>query len=142
MLREISLILHVLGVLLWIGGCASAAWTAAQLYAASAEARKEGLLAVRRSLMVIATPGLLLAWVGGLTIFVTGIEIYRRAGWMHTKITLALVVAALHGVLLARVRKAASGQREATPQLFSGLAMTIVLLAAVVVVLVVLRPGA
>ena len=142
MLREISLVLHVLGVLLWSGGCASAGGTAAQLSTASPLARTEGLAAVRRSLLVIATPGLLLAWLGGLTIFVTFLDVYARAGWMHGKITIALVLSALHGVLVARVRRAASGERPASQTVFAGLGMAIVIAAAVVVALVIFRPGA
>lgn len=142
MLRETSLVLHIIGVLLWIGGCASAAWAAGQLALAPAEARKEGLLAVRRSLLVIATPGILLAWAGGLTMFFAFLDVYARAGWMHGKLTIGLVVAALHGVLVARVRKGATGEREPSQAFFAGVAMTIVLLAAAVVALVVFRPGA
>ncbi|AKF07566.1 CopD family protein [Sandaracinus amylolyticus] len=142
MLREISLVLHIVGVLLWIGGSASAAWTAAQLaLVSSAEQRKEGLLAVRRALLAIVTPGLLLAWAGGLTMFFTALDVYSRAGWMHGKLTIGIVVAALHGVLVARVRKGASGEREVSQGFFGGVAMTIVVLAAVVVALVIFRPG-
>jgi putative membrane protein len=141
-LREVSLVLHLLGVLLWIGGCASAAWTAAQLATAPKEARTAGLAAVRRSLLAIATPGLLLAWLGGLTIFVSFIDVYRSAGWMHGKLTIALALSAVHGVLVARVRRAASGEREGSQGLFAGLAMALVIGAAIVVALVVLRPGA
>lgn len=142
MLREISLLLHIIGVLLWIGGSASAAWSAGQLAFGPAEARKPGLLAVRRSLLMIATPGILLAWAGGLTMFITYFdELYRTAGWMHGKVTTGLVVSALHGILVARVRKVASGEREVSPAFFPAMAMAIVLLGGAAVALVVLRPG-
>lgn len=143
MLRETSLLLHIIGVLLWIGGSASAAWSAGQLALAPAEAREAGLLAVRRSLLMIATPGILLAWAGGLTMFIAYFDdVYRTAGWMHGKLTIGIVVSALHGVLVARVRKAATGEREVSQGFFAGVAMTIVLLGAAAVALVVLRPGA
>lgn len=142
MLREIALVLHLLGDLLWIGGCASAAWTAGQLALAPAEARREGLAAVRRSLLVIASPGLLLAWAGGLAMFLTALDVYARAGWMHGKLTLALVLSALHGVLVARVRRASAGTAEVSQGLFAGLAMGFVILGALVVALAVFHPGA
>lgn len=142
MLREISLIVHIAGVVLWVGGAAAAAWTAAQLATASPEARREGLGAVRRALLAVVTPGILLAWVGGLTLFLSALDLYARAGYLHGKITIAVVISALHGVLVARVRKAADGTREASAATFGGLAMAIVVLALVAVALVILRPGA
>jgi len=142
MLREISLIVHIAGVVLWVGGAAAAAWTAAQLATATPEARREGLGAVRRALLAVVTPGILLAWVGGLTLFLSALDLYARAGYLHGKITIAVVISALHGVLVARVRKAADGTREASAATFGGLAMAIVVLALAAVALVILRPGA
>ncbi len=142
MLREISLLVHVVGVVLWIGGSATGAWTAAQLATAPKEARMPGLGAVRRALLVLTMPGILMAWAGGLTMFLGDFEMYRHAGWMHGKVTLGLVASALHGVLVARVRKASDGTRDASPGLFGGLAMGIVLVALLVIALVILRPGA
>ena len=142
MLREISLIVHIAGVVLWVGGAAAAAWTAAQLATATPEARREGLGAVRRALLAVVTPGILLAWVGGLTLFLSALDLYARAGYLHGKITIAVVISALHGVLVARVRKAADGTREASAATFGGLAMAIVVLAHAAVALVILRPGA
>lgn len=52
------------------------------------------------------------------------------------------MISALHGVLVARVRKAADGTREASAATFGGLAMAIVVLALAAVALVILRPGA
>lgn len=141
MLREISLIVHIAGVVLWVGGAAAAAWTAAQLAAATPGVRAEGLGAVRRALLAVVTPGILLAWVGGLTLFLSALDLYARAGYLHGKITIAVVISALHGVLVARVRKAAGGTRETSAATFGGLAMGIVVLALVAVVLVILKPG-
>jgi putative membrane protein len=140
-MREISLFLHILGVILWIGGCASAAFTAAQLMGTSSAARAEGLSSVRRTLQVVATPGLLLAWLGGLTMFVTFFDVYARAGWMHGKLTIAILLSAMHGILLARVRRAQS-QESGSASGFAGLAIALVMGAALVVALVVFRPGA
>ncbi len=140
-MREISLFLHVLGVILWVGGCASAAFNAAQLMGASSAARVEGLSAVRRTLQVVATPGLLLAWLGGLTMFVSFFDIYARAGWMHGKLTIAILLSAIHGILLARVRRAASSGSGSAGG-FAGFAMALVMGAALVVALVIFRPGA
>ncbi|MEM6956647.1 MAG: hypothetical protein AAF645_13220, partial [Myxococcota bacterium] len=122
-------VVHVLGVILWIGGIASVALAAAFM---SSDRR---LLAAARHIAVrIATPGLVLAWVGGLAMFIYSLEAYRRAPWMHTKITLALVAAAFTGIVSAKVRKAAEGQEVHLGSLRRS-ALIIVLLAVVNVVL-------
>lgn len=141
MLRETALVLHVAGVILWIGGTAASAWTAAQLALATPEARRAGLGAVRRALLALTMPGLLLAWAGGLALFLSALDVYARAGWLHGKITVALVLSALHGVLVGRVRRAADGTREVGTGTFAGLSMGIVVLALVAVALAILKPG-
>lgn len=148
MLREISLIVHLVGVVVWIGGSATGAWTAAQLISApsgasvSASAPHAGLVAVRKALLALTMPGILLAWAGGLTMFVAHFEtMYAHAGWMHGKVALGVVASGLHGALVARVRKASDGTKPGSPGLFAGLAMGIVLVALVVVALVILKPG-
>jgi putative membrane protein len=142
MLRDVSLVVHLLGVVLWVGGSATGAWTCAQLALTEGPARGEALGAVRRALLALTVPGLALAWLGGLTMLVSGwTELYARAGWMHGKLTLALALSAVHGVLLGRIRRAASGEREASQSFFAGLAMAIVLVAAAVVSLALLHPG-
>src|SRR5687767_2916244 len=107
MLRDISLTMHVAGVILWIGGSAAGAWTAAQLATSTVEVRRAGLDAVRRALLTLTMPGIALAWIGGLLLFVTALDVYARAGWLHGKIMIALVVSGLHGVLVSRVRRSA-----------------------------------
>ena len=142
-MREPALIVHLIGVVLWVGSTATGAFTAAQLAAtATGETRTVGLGVVRRVLLVLGAPGLLLAWAGGLTMLIEGwSDLYARAGWMHGKLTIGLVLAALHGVVVGRVRRAATGQREASPALMTGLAMTIVVLALVNITLAIVRPG-
>jgi len=100
-------ILHIVGVMLWIGGALSVALVAA---AAEGEA-KRSLATVSRSVALkVATPGMILAWIGGLVMFALSLDGYLTQGWMHGKITLGLIVAALTGVLTGRLRKAAEGQ--------------------------------
>ena len=97
-------VIHILGVALWVGGVLSVGLIGAY---ASGEGRV--LAAARHASLRVATPGLVLAWVGGLTMFIMGIDVYKRAGWLHAKITLALIAAALTGVLSGKLRKAAEG---------------------------------
>jgi len=141
-MREAAIFVHVLGLLLWIGGTVAGALTAAHLAAAPKEARGEGLIAVRRVMIVLGVPGVLLAWAGGLGMLVPGwSETYAHAGWMHGKLTVALLLTALGGMLTGRIRRAAAGSEPSAPAL-RGLAIAFLVLAAMAVALVAVRPGA
>ena len=99
-------VVHVLGVIFWIGGIVSVA-----LAAAFISSERKLLAAARHVAVRVATPGLFLAWVGGLSLFIVSLDAYRKAPWMHAKITLALVAAALTGVVSAKIRKASQGEQ-------------------------------
>lgn len=127
---------HVFGVILWIGGTATAALIVAF---AAADASAKVAAAARRAVLYVATPGLLLAWLAGLVVLITGWAGYKSAGWMHTKLTVALVVTGLTGMLTGRLRRAAGGG-DAKPGLLRGLALGILALAVAVLVLARLQP--
>lgn len=140
--RSLALAAHLLGVILWVGGIAVAASMAA-FAAKRGESREAMFDAARRSITTWVTPGMLLAWAGGLTMLVPDFTtVYARAGWMHGKLTLLIVLSGITGVLAARIRKAAAGTREAPPKLLDGLAIAVVVGAAVILFLAVLKPGA
>ncbi len=100
-------IIHIVGVILWIGGALSVALVAA---AAEGEAKRSLATVSRRVALRVATPGMVLAWVGGLVMFGLSLDGYLTQGWMHAKITIGLIVAALTGVLTGRLRRAAAGE--------------------------------
>lgn len=140
-MTQAALLIHLLGVIFWIGGAATAAWAGARLALAPTETRSAGLSAASSAMLTLVTPALLLAWLGGLAMLVSGwSDVYAHAGWMHAKLTIALVLSALTGVLSARVRKAAKGEVLVSTAFFGGLCIAIVLTALVALVLVVLRP--
>ena len=122
-------VIHILGVIAWIGGVVSVG-----LVGALAAGEGKVLAAARAVSLRVATPGLVLAWLGGLTMFIMHIDVYKRAGWMHAKITLALIAAALTGVLSGKLRKAAAGQDVASSTL-RNLAMGTLFIAVLNVVL-------
>ena len=134
----IALIVHVVGLLLWIGGAAACAWIAAGLVSAG---ETKALSSVRSALLAVVLPGMLLALAGGLGRLIPGWSTsYAHAPWMHVKLLLGLILAGLHGVLVARVRKAAAGQ-AATPGLFVGIGAGYAVVALVAASLAILRPG-
>lgn len=138
MMLELARVLHIFGVVLWVGGMVTGASIGMTLVGKADAVREAGLDAVRSSLRILATPGLLLAWLGGLMMLVSAwSDVYARAGWMHGKLTIGLVLSGLHGMLLARTRP---GKPAASRPFVIVLAATL-LLALANIALVVLRPG-
>lgn len=138
---NIALAIHLIGNILWLGGVAMAALTALGLRASAGEqAAAAGIKALRRALLALAAPGLLLAWIGGLWVLLPNFGAYRAAGWMHGKLTLIVVMTALTGVFTGRMRRAAAGQAQLGNGLLLATTLVAVLGAATVVVLAVLKP--
>ncbi len=137
MIGELARIFHILGVVLWIGGMASSAVSAMALAGKPEADRAAGIGSIRAALRILATPGLLLAWLGGVAMLVDGWDVYARAGWMHGKLTIGLVLSGVHGMMLARTRP---GRSDASRPFVIALGLTLVL-ALVNVALVVIRPG-
>ncbi len=130
--------LHLVGVILWIGGTVAAGLIAS---GAKDEARQGTAIAVRRVILMVVTPGMVLAWLAGLTMLVPGwTTLYARAGWMHGKLTGALVATALTGVITGRIRRAAGGDVGRLGPLRT-LALVTLAVAVVVVALAVFQPG-
>jgi putative membrane protein len=138
MTQQVALVLHVFGVVLWVGSTVAAAWMAASLVS---DGETKALSAIRKTLLMIGAPGMLLAWIAGLAILVPGWDRYSHAGWMHGKLTIALVLSALHGVLVGRVRRAVAGTATPNASLFVGVAVAYLVLALAAIGLVLLQPG-
>ncbi|MCC6874685.1 MAG: CopD family protein [Sandaracinaceae bacterium] len=141
-LRALAIATHIVGLILWVGGTASAALVAASVADAAEETRKVAYGAARKAVLFIGTPGVVLTWIAGLSVLLPDFSVlYARAGWMHGKLTVILLLTALTGVLTGRLRRAAKGTAVSATT-FSGLAIGLVLGAAIIVFLAILRPGA
>ena len=128
--------IHFLGGILWIGGTVAIAVVAGQIKSSNEEAFK----ALRGASLKVATGGMLLAWIGGLGVLIPSFtSVYVKQGWMHGKLTLVLIAAALSGVLSAKLRKAAAGETVA-PATVQTLGLIIGAIALAVVILATLRP--
>lgn len=132
-------VVHVVGIVLWIGGLIALA----AIVASGTKELGRGLAsAARKAALVVVTPGLLLAWLGGLGMLLPyWSTIYARAGWMHGKLTIGLIVAGLSGMLTGRLRRIAGGQGEPVASGMLGIAVTTLVLMVVAVALVFIRPG-
>lgn len=142
MFRDLAVATHLIGMALWVGGAAVAAFVAAA-GAREGEDGRGALAAAQQAISKIANPGMGLAWLAGLSYLVPNFTtFYAKAGWMHGKLTLVIILSALTGVLAARIRKAATGAKPGSPGLFGGLALGVVVVAGLIVFLGVLKPGA
>lgn len=118
--------LHYLGAILWFGGIITVAF-AALAFARAAKA--DAIETVRNSTRLATTLGLIANWIGGLSIFIINIDIFRKQGWVHAKILLVFIAAGLTGALTAELKKVGDGTREPNPkklQIF-GIALTTIL---------------
>ncbi|MGQ5702828.1 CopD family protein [Sandaracinobacteroides sp. A072] len=64
---------------------------------------------ITRLRRIILTPSIILAWVLGLAIATS--YGFRAAGWIHAKLTLAVLLSAYHGWMVATARRMARGER-------------------------------
>jgi len=126
--------LHLVGAFLWLGTSIGVALVAA---AAAGDQRAPVAALARRVALRIATPGLVLAFVGGLTMLALSWDLYARAGWMHGKLLLVVIAAGLHGAISGKLRKMAGGAEVGG---LAGLAYAYLVILVLVVIAVLLGP--
>ena len=96
-------------------------------------ARRMGLLR-----KIILTPSLIVVWVLGLLLAVeTGAF---TQGWFHAKLLFVVLLTAFHGLMVARSKKMAAGERPMTEKQLRLFGEVPGILLALIVVLVVVRP--
>ena len=142
----IVIALHVAAVVAWIGGDLAMAIVATS---AEGDDKLRGKLA-RKLYSSIAAPGFTLAFALGLYKLLTGWRAatvdangivaggYAKAPWMHVKLTLALIVIAVHHVMGARAKKMMNDGAKPGPMAALGWVVAACALGAIV--MVVLRP--
>lgn len=130
--------LHFIGMIFWIGSAVAVA-----IAAAAPTPQDSGVAQVLRKVTLrVTTPSMLVAFAGGLGMLIpVFVEVYARQGWMHTKLTLLLLLAGATGVLSGKLRRWAGGQ-EVTQTTFSRLAWIIAILAVLIVTFTIFRPFA
>jgi len=102
-------IVHVIGNIVWLGGGVAAAFAMAFLASESRETRLAAARALRKLVLVLVTPGMVVSLAAGLfMLMIDWSELYSKAPWMHAKLTVGLVAAAFSGVLTGKLRRAAA----------------------------------
>ena len=138
-MSELAHLIHILGVILWIGGGITGALLAASATTREKPIREAIFVHVRTALLFVSTPGLVLAWVGALAMLIPNWSLYVHEGWSHAKLTLGIILSGVSGVLSARIRKGAEG-KETTAGLLAALGMSLAIGAVLALVLVIFRP--
>ena len=138
-LKLALLALHLLGAIFWVGGIAalamlvlSAQKTGGKTVSGSSVDQAGAARLARFVARRVVTPAMLIAFVGGLAMFAMGIDGYLKMGWLHGKITLAVVAAGLSGVLTAKLKRVADGE---PPRAIAGLTIGVVLVAVLILIL-------
>ncbi|TVQ97977.1 MAG: hypothetical protein EA398_13880 [Deltaproteobacteria bacterium] len=108
-------VLHVLGVIAWVGGALSLsvlmAWRAGQDEAG----RRALAVPMRRLALGVVLPGLVLALAAGVWLLVTKLEYFRLAVWFHIKLPLVLLAAGDTGLCVFRAVWLSEEPGEAGP---------------------------
>jgi uncharacterized membrane protein len=106
-------IIHIIGNILWLGGGTVAAFAMAQLAVSSKETQLAAAKVLRKVVLAVVTPGMLLGLGGGLyMLLMDWSTLYAKAPWMHAKLTVGLIAAGFSGVLTGKLRRAATSGAE------------------------------
>ena len=109
------LVLHLFGIVLWIGGLLM---TAALLSQHARESSPEAIGALTRlekkAMCTMADPGALLAILAGITMILSNPSYYLYATWLHFKLTLVVVLIILHGFIGVEMKSQQKGMRTMT----------------------------
>jgi uncharacterized membrane protein len=130
--------LHFLGITFWIGSAVAVA-----IAAAAPTPWESGIAqALRKVTLRVTTPAMLIAFAGGFGMLIPKFaDVYAKQGWMHSKLTLLLILAGVTGVLTGKLRRWVDGQ-EVSQKTFARLAWAIAALAVLIVTFAVFRPFA
>lgn len=125
---------HIAAVMVWIGGLlvSSMAVTAVQASSTTTFA------AIRRWDRRVTSPAMLLVWILGLIL--AALADWFPSPWLIIKLVIVLALSALHGMLTGTLRRRADGQDHRPPAFLRFAAPLVVLGAATVVLLAVVKP--
>lgn len=134
----LSLIFHIVGVVIWVGGLMAMSRVMV-IHAKNPGPSRSVLSHLEGRLNIFALVGALLTIGSGLfQLSLWGLEVFRHTRWMHHKLTAILVLLALHGALWSTQRKwAKAGPDDALPRglaagLHGGIGLILIAIVAIV----------
>jgi putative membrane protein len=132
--------LHFMALAAWMAGL----WYLPRLYiyhsqvVVGSEASEKFKVMERRLLKAITTPAMVVTFVAGLVL--TTLGDHWTSGWLHAKLTLLLLMGAIHGVFAADLKKFARDERPRSPFAYRVLNEVPTVLFVLIVILAVFRP--
>ncbi len=110
-----TLVFHVVGFVMWIGGLMIATQVLMQHAEAATEDARRALGTLANKVMSsMALPGALLALVSGAILVATNPAYYLHARWLQLKLVCVLILIVLHLVGASRARDVLAGRATAT----------------------------
>lgn len=110
------LVVHLFGVVLWIGGLLM---TTVLLSQHARETAPEAVSALtrleKRAMRAMADPGALLAILAGIALILSNPGYYMHATWLHFKLTVVAVLIILHAFIGVEMKSEQKGTRTMTP---------------------------
>ncbi|MCB0310644.1 MAG: CopD family protein [Bdellovibrionales bacterium] len=101
----LSLALHVIGIVMWLGGLMIVT-RLMKLSLLAQDMPRSGREAIARTFSSFALPGALLATLTGLfQLVVGGVQFYMQAGWFHAKLTLVITLYVVTVVVFFSLKK-------------------------------------
>jgi putative membrane protein len=135
-----TLVVHVFGIVFWIGGLLMTTVLLAQhAKESSPEARAALTRMERKSLRMMTDPGALLTLAAGITLIFTNKSYYLHAAWLHFKLLFVVILIGLHGYIGVTAKGLQTGKRQITPG--QAWLLFALVLAVFVSILIVTLPG-
>ena len=131
---------HVVAIIAWMAGMLYLP----RLFVYHCEAPKGSIqsetfkIMERRLLKAIINPAMIAAWVLGLVLAWQGG--WWRAGWLHGKLVLVLILSGLHGVYIRRLKEFAADRNTRSARYYRVLNEVPTLLMIGIVILVIVKP--
>ena len=131
---------HVIAVIAWMAGMLYLP----RLFVYHCEAPKGSIqsetfkIMERRLLKAIINPAMIATWVLGLVLLSQGG--WWRAGWMHGKLVLVLILSGLHGIYVRRLKEFAADRNTRPARYYRILNEVPTLLMIGIVILVIVKP--
>jgi putative membrane protein len=140
MTYEIIKSLHIISVVAWMAGMLylPRLFVYHTQVQSGSEASELFKVMERRLLRFIINPAMILTWIFGIWLAVE-LDAWTQ-GWLHTKLTLVLLLSAVHGMLAGHMKQFAADRNTKSKRYYKLLNEAPTVLLIVIVFLVVLKP--
>ena len=134
--------LHIIAIISWMAGMLYLP----RLFVYHAGCKKNSaeseLLKVmeKKLLKIIVTPAMIASFIFGILLILNDYSYYLKSGWLHIKLFLVFILAAIHGYLSKTVQVFAQDMNQNSEKFYRILNEVPTLLMILIVILVVLKP--